>query len=320
LPHPSHTTYTDAAIRCLALDHAAATTCAALRERGIASVLLKGPGLGWRLRLGHRRLYNDVDLLVAPSTFDAAQELFMELGYLLKIPGARPDDWSLWHERPWRVPGPVALTVDLHRGFAGIADPEAFWTAISARAERIDLAGGSVAVPDETCTALLVALHAASPGRSAKPRADLARALDVFGGTVWQAAAGIAERSGATSAFALGLRQLDRGAGVAATLRLPVRASVSQSLVASQGSATATALARLAELPTVRARVRHFGRRSFPSAAAMRSSAPLARRGLLGLAVAYLVRAGHHAMNTPQAVRELCAAARLARRSGHDDA
>jgi Uncharacterised nucleotidyltransferase len=318
LPHPSRTPYTDAAIRCLALDHAAATTCAALRERGIASILIKGPSLGWRLRVGHRRLYNDVDLLVAPSTFDAAQEQFLELGYLPKIPGARPDDWSLWHERPWRVPGPVALTVDLHRGFAGIADPEAFWTATSARAERIDLAGGSVAVPDATCTALLVALHAASPGRSAKPRADLARALDVFDGTVWQDAAGVAGRTGATSAFALGLRQLDRGAELAATLRLPDRTSVSQSLAARQGSATAHALARLAELPTLRARLRHLRLRSFPSPAAMRSSLPLARRGPLGLTAAYIVRAGHHAMNTKQAVRELRAAVRLTRPSGDD--
>jgi hypothetical protein len=297
-----------ATIRCLALDHAAATIYAALRERGIDSVLLKGPGLGSRLRAAHHRLYNDVDLLVAPNTFDAAQQLFYELGFRPAMPGARADDWSLWHERPWMIPGPVALTVDLHRGFAGAADPEAFWTAVFSRAEHIGLAGGSIAIPDETCTALLVALHAASPGRSAKPRRDLDRAISIFESDVWPAAATVAERCGAVSAFALGLRQVGRGVRIAAVLGLPEHATASQLLVARRGSPTAHALARIAELPTPRARLRHVVLRLFPSAAAMRSTQALARRGPIGLVLAYLVRIGQHAANTPRAVREWRAA------------
>jgi hypothetical protein len=309
-----------AAIRCLALDAAAAATCGALRGRGIDSVLLKGAGLGRRLGVPHQRLYNDVDLLVAPSTFDAAQVVLSELGYLPSMSGARSDDWTLSHERPWRIPGPVPLTIDLHRGFAGIAEPEAFWTAVSSAAERIELAGGVVAIPDEACTALLVALHAASPGRSAKPRADLARALDVLGHDAWRAAARIATRSRAASAFALGLRQVDRGVELAAVLGLRDRPSVAQWIVAHQGSSTAHAMARLAELPTTRARLRHLRLRSVPSAAAMRYSRALARRGPVGLVLAYLVRAIDHAKSTPGALRELRTAVRLARRSGDDGA
>lgn len=293
------------ALRCLALDAVAVRTCAALRSRGITAILLKGSGLGRRLGVADQRLYRDVDLLVAPQTFDPAQDLLDELGYRSLMPDARADDWPHWHARPWRVPGPLRLTVDLHRGFAGVADPERFWTAVSTTSERLELAGGWVPVPDSACAALLVALHAASPGRSGRPRTDLTRALAVFPPAIWRAAADVADRGRATPAFALGLRQVEQGAVLAAALNLPDHVPASRQLAARRAPATAYSLARLVELPTGRARLRHFAVRLFPSPAAMRVAGRLARRGTAGLILAYAVRLARHAWRLPGAVREL---------------
>ncbi|MBF9130419.1 nucleotidyltransferase family protein [Plantactinospora sp. S1510] len=306
---------TATAVRCLALDALAVSTWTALRDRGIASVVLKGPGLARRLRTERLRRYADVDLLVSPSTFDAAQELLRELGHLPILPDARADDWAHWHERPWRTSGAVPLTIDLHRGFAGVTDPEAFWTTVSSTAERIDLAGGTVAVPDETRTALLVALHAGNPGRSAKPSEDLARALDVLPPGAWRAAAEVARRIGATSTFSVGLRRADQGAALAVELGLPHRTTPVRWIAAHRGSSTAYSLGRLAEQPTLRARLRYFALRLVPSPAVMRYAHPLARRGRSGLLLAYLVRAARLAWRTPAGLREWAVAARLARRS-----
>ncbi|AVT39503.1 nucleotidyltransferase family protein [Plantactinospora sp. BB1] len=316
-PRSAATTATGAAataqaVRGLALDALVVRTATALRDRGIASVLLKGAGLAHRLRNAGSRRYDDVDLLVAPATFDAAQRVLRDLGYRPILAGARQDDWAHWHARPWRAPGPAALTVDLHRGFAGVADPVAFWSAVSTTAERLDLAGGTVAVPDEPCAALLVALHAASPGRSGRPGDDLARALAVLPAATWRVAAGIARRTGAVPAFAVALRRDARGDALATELGLPRRTAVTGWLAAHRGRSAAYSLARLAELPTCRARLRHLGLRLVPSPAAMRHAYPLAGRGVAGLLLAYLVRAGDLARRTPGGLRELRIASRRA--------
>jgi hypothetical protein len=294
-----------AAMRCLALDVAAVATHAALAERGIASVLLKGAGLGRLLGLEHRRRYSDVDLLVAPATFHAAQQLLRGLGYRSATAGFRADEWGCWHERPWRIPGPLELTVDLHRGFAGVADADAFWVAISAGARPMPLAGGTILVPDDAGAALLLGLHAAGPGGSVKPTTDLLGALDVLPVAVWAAAADLAHRVRATSAFAFGLRQVDRGVELAETLQLPPhQVSTGQWIIARHGSEEAYALARLASLPTWWATLRFLARRLVPSPAFMRYTENRARTGPVGLTLAYLLRAGRYARRTPAGVRE----------------
>ncbi|GIJ29621.1 hypothetical protein Vqi01_47830 [Micromonospora qiuiae] len=300
-----------AAVRCLALDSAAAATCTLLRAHGIDAVLLKGAGLA-RL-LGIERRYIDVDLLVAPAAFEAAQQALAAAGYRPVVAGARPDD-QLFHERPWFVPGSVSLVVDLHRSFGWVGDPERFWQAIRSGAEKLPLAGGWVLVPDRICAALLTVLHAARPGRADHPVTDLTRALDVFTIDDWRAATAVARRCAAEEGFALGLRVTERGRLLAAELGgLPVVYTPSRWLAAHRSSATAKSLARLTELPTARARLRHFRLRLLPSPASMRYFSPLARRGRLGLLLAYAGRLGRHAAGLPRAVRELRAA-----RHAHD--
>ncbi|SCG58074.1 lasso peptide biosynthesis B2 protein [Micromonospora humi] len=291
--------------RCLALDATAVAVCAALADQGIPALLLKGPGLAHRLGLWGRRVYSDIDLLVAPGAFHPAQRVLAGLGWHSPL----PDDPAAY-ERPWHLPGPVALTVDLHRGFHGVGDREALWAELHASAEPFALAGGTVLVPGATATALLVALHAAVPGSSAGPRADLARALEVFPAPVWRAAADLAERIDATLLFAVGLRADPAGAERATALDLDRPASSTLWLRARRGSSVALGLARLAELPTVRARLGYLARRLYPTAAEMRYTVPLARRGWHGLLLARVLRFGRHVGRVPRAVPELRRAGR----------
>ncbi|MBQ1074979.1 nucleotidyltransferase family protein [Micromonospora sp. C31] len=298
------------ALYCLALDEAAAVTHSALNSRGIDSILLKGAGLARRLGTERSRTYGDVDLLVAPDTFDATQEVFLDLGYRPAMPGAREEDWSHWYERLWRTPGPASLAVDLHRGFHGVGDPEGFWAALRADAEPMDLAGRTVLVPDPIAATMLVALHAAGPGRSLRPRADLERALAVTDEDTWRAAAGLAERTRAATAFAFGLRRVAAGAALADRLRLASRSSPLHHVVHCGGNTAAYLLARAGELPTTRERVDYLAHRLVPSPAAMRYARPLARRGGAGLALAYLLRFGRACWQVPRAIPQLRRAVR----------
>ncbi|WP_341718067.1 nucleotidyltransferase family protein [Micromonospora sp. FIMYZ51] len=300
------------AVRCLALDAAAVATSAALRDRGIDSVLLKGAGLAHRL--GTERRYGDIDLLVAPSAFDAAQRALAELGGRPVNDGVRPDDLPLHYERSWRLPGAVPGVVDLHQGFAGVTRDEEFWCSLWRSAEEMPLAAERIAVPDREHAALLVALHAATPASSAHPLADLERALAVFPVDTWRAAASIAWRCGAEEAYALGLRLTDQGARVAEELGMPRHCPPSRWLTAHRASVTALSLARLAELPSASVRLRHVRRRLLPSAAMMRNTSPMARRGRLGLLFAYVWRLVRHVSALPYAARELHAARRASRR------
>ncbi|MFC8849787.1 MULTISPECIES: nucleotidyltransferase family protein [unclassified Micromonospora] len=305
-----------AALYCLALDETAAATHAALRDRGVDNILLKGAGLA--RRLGVDRSYGDVDLLVAPARFDTAEEALGDLGYRVEVPGAHPDDWAHWHERLWRAPGPVGLAVDLHRGFHGVGDAPAFWTALWADAEPMPLAGRTVAVPSAAAAALLVALHAAHPGGSPRPRADLDQALRVFGADTWRAAADLAEATGATRTFAFGLRLAPAGGELARRLALPTATSALHHILHGRGSTAAYQLARAAELPATRDRLAYLARRLAPSPAAMRHNRAVARRGRGGLALAYLLRFARAGWEVPRAIPEFRRAARLARRTADD--
>ena len=304
MSHPPSPASSVMAIKCLALDGAAGVALTLLADHGITAVLLKGPGLARVLRTEHHRHYTDVDVLVAPNAFAAAQQLLLGNGYSPVLAGARADDCP-WHERSWQTPGPWPLTIDLHRGFAGVTDPAAFFRELAGSAESLMLAGCPVAVPDDAGAALVVALHAANPGRSQRPRADLVRALEVLPPARWAAAAELARRVGAEPAFALGLRQTAPGAELAATLRLPDHARTYQRIIARHGSPAARAWAVLAARPTVRAKIRHFVTRLLPSPAAMRHAYPLARSGPAGLALAYANRVLGYAWHTPSGLREV---------------
>ncbi|SCF01700.1 nucleotidyltransferase family protein [Micromonospora mirobrigensis] len=300
------------ALRCLALDALAVSTSDLLRRHGVDSVLLKGVGLA--RRLGVDRLYADVDLLVAPDTITAAQAALHAAGYRPKLPPDLYDVAGPWHEQPWSAPGPLPLTVDLHRGFAGVGDHDALWRSLRAGAAPLDLVGGHILVPDEAGTALLAALHAATPGGVGKPARDLARALTALPPDTWDAAGRLAVDCAATAAFTVELRVLPAGAATADRLGLPAAPSPSSAWLAARlASPTSVGLARWAEQSGPGHRLRFLARLVLPPPAYLRQLDAGARHGRWGLLRAYVRRAGRHVRELPRALREL----RTARRRSH---
>ncbi|RQX19993.1 hypothetical protein DDE19_02145 [Micromonospora ureilytica] len=297
------------AVRCLALDALAAATSDVLRRHGVDSMLLKGAGLA--RRLGVDRLYADVDLLVAPDTVIAAQDALHAAGYRPKFPRDLHVVAATWHEQPWHAPGPLPLTMELHRGFAGVGDYDELWRSLRVGADHLDLAGGWVLVPDEAATALIAALHAASPAGFGKPARDLAHALAVLSPGTWEAAGQLAERCDAVPAFTVGLGLLPAGAAVATRLGLSfTRGPSSAWLAARQATPAAVSLAHLAEVSGPGHRLRELSRLMLPLPVHLRQFDPRARRGRRGLLWAYVRRIGRHVRLLPRVLRELRTARR----------
>ncbi|MGC4863975.1 nucleotidyltransferase family protein [Micromonospora sp. DT53] len=297
------------ALRCLTLDALAVSTSEVLCQNGVDSVLLKGAGLARRLDAD--RTYADVDLLVAPATISAVRDILQDAGYRMKLPADLYDAAGDWHEQPWSAPGPLPLTVDLHRGFAGVGDHDALWHLLRAQAEPLDLAGGTVLIPDDVGTALLAALHAASPGGFAKPARDLVRALAVLPPSTWEAAGRLAADCDATLAFAVGLRVLPAGTVVAARLGLSSTSVPSSAWLAARlASPTSVALARLTELSGPRHVLRSLARGVLPPPVHLLQIDAGARRGRWGLLWAYARRIGWHVLRLPGALRDLRTARR----------
>ncbi|WP_406069827.1 nucleotidyltransferase family protein [Micromonospora sp. NBC_01638] len=300
------------ALRCLALDALAVATSDVLRHHGVDSMLLKGAGLARRLDTD--RLYADVDLLVAPDTVTAAQDALLAAGYRPKLPPDLYDVGAYWHEQPWHAPGPLPLTMELHRGFAGVGDYDELWRSLRASAQHLDLAGGHVLVPDAVGAALIATLHAASPHGFGKPARDLARALEVLPPDAWEAAGRLAVACDAVPAFTVGLGVLPAGVAVATRLGLSSTHGPSSAWLAARlSSPTAVGLAHLAELSGPGHRLRALSRLVLPSPVHLRQLDAGAHRGRWGLLWAYARRIGRHVGRLPRVLREL----RTARRRHH---
>ncbi|GGO28535.1 nucleotidyltransferase family protein [Micromonospora parathelypteridis] len=297
------------AVRCLALDALAVSTSDVLRRHGVDSMLLKGAGLA--RRLGVDRHYADVDLLVAPDSVTAAQDALHAAGYRPKLPADLHVVAATWHEQPWHAPGPLPLTMELHRGFAGVGDYDELWRSLRVGADHLDLAGGRVLVPDEAGTALIAALHAASPAGFGKPARDLAHALAVFSPDTWEAAGRLAARCDAVPAFTVGLGLLPAGVVVAARLGLSsTRGPSSAWLAARLASPTAVGLAHLADVSGPGHRLRVLSRLVLPLPVHLRQFDARAHRGRRGLLWAYVRRIGRHVRLLPRVLRELRTAQR----------
>jgi hypothetical protein len=269
----------------LALDAAAAEVVQAFDDDGIRSILLRGPALS---RLYDRaRPYGDVDLLVSPADARSAERILAALGF------EPPPD--IVHYRPphadtWRRSD--GMKVDLHRCLVGVAgEPAHIWDLLAKHTERIEVGGREVEVLDGPGQALELALHAAQHGvRVDKPLRDLTRALAQLPPDVWEAAAALAESLAATPAFSTGLRLLPAGRVIAARLGLPEATTAEIALRARTPVPMSRGFARLARTPGLRAKVALVARELVPEAEFMRIQSPLARRGRLGLLVAYLWR------------------------------
>jgi hypothetical protein len=210
------------------LDEAAAEVLAAFDEAGVDALLLKGRGLATLLYgPGEYRAFVDVDVLVAPARFRAAEDALLSLGYVDTETGRGIDDiGGVVHAHAWAriAPRPNGNPpIDLHRWLPGCrADPAVVWDALLAHRAWIELGGRQAPVLDRAGQAMHLAIHAAQHGPAVEKHVhELELALALWPADVWDSASVLADQVGATGAFAAGLRLTRRGRTVAARLGLP---------------------------------------------------------------------------------------------------
>ena len=292
------------AVRTLAVDATTVEVLRAFHVAGVRSILLKGPILQRELhRDGSRRGYSDTDLLVAPADLDRAEGALAGLGFSLAMDHRDHPGVSEPHAQDWERSG--RATLDLHWRIPGVGVPaERAWDVLAGQTTPIaigDTVGESLS---RSGIAMLVALHAAHHGTTfEKPLRDLERALDQIDTDTWAEAARLAAMLDADEAFAAGLRLAHAGEQLAADLHLPAVGSPRRKLMAGDQPPGSLGILRILEARTARARARTVRAELIPAPAFMRAASPLARRGRLGLVLAYLGRPVARTWQLPAAIR-----------------
>jgi hypothetical protein len=267
----------------LALDACAVELDAQLREHGVEPIVLRGPTIAGLLYADAPRSYDDVDLLVSEHDLAAVERTLRAVGFELTSRDV--------HAAPWIRPSD-GMNLDVHTTLVGVgAPPSDVWRELARYRRPLRLARGAVDGLAPPAVALGVALHAAQHGIDGKKALeDLARAIERLSNVDWSEAAALAERLEASPAFATGLRLLPVGDRLAEELGLPQAGSRELALRAGSAPPTALGFWRLAETPGAGAKARLLAHELAPSAAFMRAMYPLARRGPIGLAFAYVWR------------------------------
>jgi Uncharacterised nucleotidyltransferase len=287
------------AVHDLALDAATREVVDALNAEGIRPLLIKGPAITrWLYKDMPSRSYLDVDLLVSDADWPGATRVLGELGFESRDAGFSPEERSelahqdevARHAETWtRPPG---ISIDLHHTLVGVGASESeLWDALVKDSEPLTVGKRPVDIPGEPSRALIVALEAAKAGPSdPKGLANLNRALTLLPERVWRDAARLARRLRAETAFAAGLRLRPDGRVLAERLGLSAELDVETALRAMAAPPTAFGFQHLVETRGLRSKLVFMAREVVPSQVFMRSRFAIARRGPLGLLLAYLWR------------------------------
>jgi len=289
--------------RNLAVDRVTLEVLVALEERGLDAILLKGPAHAqWLYDPPHLRTYSDTDLLVGPDAVAETEEILTRLGF--ELPEIYSEGDRPTHEHAW-VRHRDGARVDVHWNLDGSSvDAATAWSVLSWEPDTIDLGGRDVKVLPVEGRALHVALHAAQHGSELGTAVDdLARAVSIDP-AIWVRARELADQTGALVSMSAGLRLDPRGAEIADRLGLPTEIPRELSLqIANQKHALALrwVLSQKGLAPKMRFIVDNL----FPRPSFMRQWSSLARKGALGLALAYLWRPVHLAVHLVIALRGL---------------
>jgi Uncharacterised nucleotidyltransferase len=281
------------AMRMLALDRATAEVVTAFRSSQIATILLKGPAMArWLYAEGMARGYADIDLLIPEERFEEAESVLETLAFTPHPLETIEGDWERY-SHTWNREE-ATIGVDLHRTLVGVGvRPAELWDVLSRRVEPMSVGGVDVDVLQPGARALVLALHTAKDGpRIGKARHDLGHAIARLPVEVWRDTMEVAEQIGAIGALAAGLRLVvPSGVELAETLGLAAEAPPDVAIRAQQGAPPlAVGIGWLLSTPGRRGKLRLIARKLFPPAGYLRAWTPLARRGRLGLAAAYLWR------------------------------
>ena len=279
----------DGTVVSLAVDRVSAEVARELHAAGIESLLLKGPAILHRLyQPGDFRPYIDCDLLVPVASQLAAAAVLKRLGFQREAAYEDLDSGGAG-QHDWHRDGDM---VDLHGSLLGVrAHADKVWPVLTEHADTLIVGGYPMRVLSPAGLALVLALHVAAHTQAAvKPLEDLRRGLELFDEPIWDEAAEMAQRLDALPAFGLGLLRLPAGRQLVERLAIDMGHDTSVVLRASGAPPLAMSFERLRHAPTLGAKLRRVGRSVLPAPRFMRLWSPLARRGPLGLVLAYLWR------------------------------
>jgi hypothetical protein len=304
----------------LALEGLTVRTISALCDVGVRAILLKGPALAAWLYAGEARSYSDVDLLIPHDDRDAADRALLSLGFVRLAIDVLPHDRP-HHARTYVTAGGAAL--DLHHTLVGVgAAGSTVWNVLTADTESLDLGSGRMEVLSVPGRALVVVLHAGQHGPGVEaPLEDLRRVLERLSLEEWREIRELAARLEALPAFAAGLRLLPQGRAVATDLQLPETVPVETVLRSTSAPTMSLGFDWLAKTHGFRRKARFLGRKIVPQPEFMRAWTPVARRGRVGIAAAYLWRVIWLGVSAPPAYiawRKATRAARLRQDRGSE--
>jgi hypothetical protein len=294
------------------VDRLTALAAGWFEDAGIPYRLLKGPSIArWLYDRDELRGYGDTDLLVPRPRWDDAVALLRSQGFVDAMAEMAHPRMESYTSHPWSSPGG---DIDLHSTLHGLTvDMDLVWEELSKDPEPLVVAGRSVPTLQIPARLLHIALHA-SQHQDGQAPLDLERALVRATTEQWADAAALARRLGGAPAFADGLRLRDGGRELAVELGLGDVTSVETLLHAGAVPLTES-LYELRRTPGLRRKATLLAREAVPTTTFIRWWSPLARRGRLGLALAYLWRPVYLLMRLPRALLELRRAHRAARSS-----
>jgi len=288
----------------------------ALRDAGVRPILLKGPSIAlWLYDAKEARPYTDSDLLVSPTDLPAAEEVLRTLGFTPYVTQSGTDrKLRPHHALPWEPPPHLGTTVDLHQSIGDVeGDPATVWRALSKDTEELQVAGERVEVLGIPARVLHVALHAAHhSGGFAPALEDLRRAIATASPEHWRAAARIAAEIGGAAELSYALGLVPGGERVRHELSLAEGAPADAILRQAGTPPLARTLNWISGQRRMRDRAGLALAAVFPSPPEMRDWSALARRGRIGLMLAYVGRPFWVLARLPRG----WAAARRARRRG----
>ncbi|HEY1651159.1 MAG TPA: nucleotidyltransferase family protein [Acidimicrobiales bacterium] len=276
----------------MAVDHVTEEVVTAFNRADVASLLLKGPSIAQWLYPEGRRSYRDTDLLVSPDDFTRASDVLRSIGF-----GA-PSHALVDHAHTYqRDAGGYAQTVDLHRTLPYFASPPAeVWRVLSRAKSTISVGGVDVDVLGVPERCLHVAIHAVQHAFEASedsgPFEDLRRAVAAAKFEEWSEAAVVSRSLGAEDALAAGLCLIPDGNALSARLDLTTdrRGILRFAGTAGHAELPAYQLQRFVDAGSFGERMRLLVNPIMLSPASLRQVSPLARRGRVGLGLAYAAR------------------------------
>lgn len=291
--------------RNFAVDALTAEVAGAFGREGIGTLVLKGSVLARWLYPGEVRPYGDSDLMVAPENRARAVGVLERLGFVEYMPWLLSPQCLDPGGTPFSRGGAV---VDLHCQLQGLrGDPDEVWGCLAANAERQVIGGVQLRVLGRDAVLLHVVLHAAHHAYQldGKPVEDLRRALACVEEARWWSAFELARAHGGLPAFAAGLRLLPEGVDLARRLGLGEVRSFRHEIRREDNVIAEELYALLFAEVGIRRKLAIAASDVFPSPDYMRWWLPLARRGMLGLACAYLWRVVWLVGGAPVAIRTL---------------